>query len=318
MSSKKNSTAIPKDHRVLREGFLEKRVGMLKLWKSRYFVLLEDLICYFLKEEQKESLLPTGRIFFSDIVNVDRIEKKGHPFSMIIQTNHKKHVMSCQSYEEREDWVNKLWEARESHKNKEQNDPIRRRSTRLGKDFKRITIKKDPKHGIGCTIKNVAGAIFVSRIIPDGPVATSGVLRPGDQIIDINGARVSECPIEKIKDIIRSSPEYIVCTVKPVTHYTSHEDSPQFVRSAYTEVDPEALQAGSDSDEETPYTQVEISAESMEDLCRNPSRKDESMEQRHGSGASGHGNYMNSEVIDDHEKLCKKQTNYVELEFGAR
>ena len=55
---------------------------------------------------------------------------------------------------------------------------------------------------------------------------------------------MSECPIEKIKEIIRSSPEYIVCTVKPVTHYTSHEDSPRAVRSAYTEVDPDALQAG--------------------------------------------------------------------------
>jgi len=87
--------------------------------------------------------------------------------------------MSCTSYEDREHWVNTLWEATESHKNKEQNDPIRRQSTRLGNDFKRITIKKDPKHGIGCTIKNVAGAIFVSRIIPDGPIATSGVLRPG-------------------------------------------------------------------------------------------------------------------------------------------
>ena len=29
-----------------------------------------------------------------------------------------------------------------------------------------------------------------------------------------------------------------------MTHYTSHEDSPRAVRSAYTEVDPDALQAG--------------------------------------------------------------------------
>ena len=39
-----------------------------------------------------------------------------------------------------------------------------------------------------------------------------------------------------------------MCTVKPVTHYTSHEDSPHAVRSAYTEVDPDALQAGKEKE----------------------------------------------------------------------
>lgn len=303
MLSKKNSTAIPKDYRIIKEGFLMKRVSMLKLWKSRYFMLLEDLICYFLKEEQKETLLPTGRIFFSDIKNVDRVAKKSHPFSLIIHTDQKKHLMSCSSYEEREDWVNRLWEATESHKNKEQNDPIRRQSTRLGKEYKRITIKKDTKFGIGCTIKNVGGAIYVSRIIPDGPVATSGVLRPGDQLIDINGFRVSECPIERIKDIIKSSPEYIVCTVKPVTHYTNHEDSPSTLRTAYTEVDPDALQQ-SDSDDEASN---ELSdGHSTDDLHMEPSNR------------NGATSPLESNTIERHERLSKKQTNYAELQFNAK
>ena len=38
---------------------------------------------------------------------------------------------------------------------------------------------KDPAKGIGCTIKSAAGHIFVSRIIEDGPIAHTGVLRPG-------------------------------------------------------------------------------------------------------------------------------------------
>ena len=38
---------------------------------------------------------------------------------------------------------------------------------------------KDPKKGIGCTIKSAAGHIFVNRIIEDGPIAHTGVLRPG-------------------------------------------------------------------------------------------------------------------------------------------
>lgn len=38
---------------------------------------------------------------------------------------------------------------------------------------------KDPEKGIGCTIKSAAGHIFVNRIIEDGPIAHTGVLRPG-------------------------------------------------------------------------------------------------------------------------------------------
>lgn len=38
---------------------------------------------------------------------------------------------------------------------------------------------KDPDKGIGCTIKNAAGHILVNRIIEDGPIAITGVLRPG-------------------------------------------------------------------------------------------------------------------------------------------
>ena len=59
-----------------------------------------------------------------------------------------------------------------------------------------------------------------------------------------------------------------------MTHYTSHEDSPVIGRTAYTEVDPEILQWSDDEGEEkeeTPYTTVEISVQSIEDLCRTQS-----------------------------------------------
>lgn len=48
--------------------------------------------------------------------------------------------------------------------------------------LKRVTLMKDPEKGIGCTIKNAAGHIFVNRIIEDGPIACTGVLRPGLRI----------------------------------------------------------------------------------------------------------------------------------------
>ena len=38
---------------------------------------------------------------------------------------------------------------------------------------------KDPVKGIGCTIKSAAGHVLVNRIIEDGPIAQTGVLRPG-------------------------------------------------------------------------------------------------------------------------------------------
>lgn len=45
--------------------------------------------------------------------------------------------------------------------------------------LKRVTLVKDQDKGIGCTIKNAAGHILVNRIIEDGPIAQTGVLRPG-------------------------------------------------------------------------------------------------------------------------------------------
>lgn len=45
--------------------------------------------------------------------------------------------------------------------------------------LKRVTLVKDPVKGIGCTIKSAAGHVVVNRIIEDGPIALTGVLRPG-------------------------------------------------------------------------------------------------------------------------------------------
>lgn len=51
---------------------------------------------------------------------------------------------------------------------------------------KRVTLVKDQDKGIGCTIKNAAGHILVNRIIEDGPIAQTGVLRPGVSTITFN------------------------------------------------------------------------------------------------------------------------------------
>ena len=51
--------------------------------------------------------------------------------------------------------------------------------------MKRVTLIKDPNKGIGCTIKNAATHIFVHRILEDGPIAETGVLRPGEYFINV-------------------------------------------------------------------------------------------------------------------------------------
>ena len=96
-------------------------------------------------------------------------------------------------------------------------------------------------------------------------------------------------------------------------------------RSAYTEVDPDALH-GSDSEDEdeadTPYMEVEISAQSIEDLCQDSSAKKDAPRlnngRERGSSDAGFKNNANSEGSDHERASLKKQTNYAELEFGAR
>ena len=222
--------------------------------------------------------------------------------------------MSCATYQEREDWFKRLWNAQEKQQHQETEDPIRTKSTKLGKDFKRVTIKRDPKYGIGCTIKNVGGAIYVSRIIPDGPVATTGVLRPGDQIIDVNGNKVSECSIEQIKEIITSSPDHIVCTVKPVTIYSAQTTTPPVQRTAYTEVDPNAIRETCQAVETTtsPYAELHVEyrhEDSEEDVVDDANN----LSQDHTVDHSGK-KFSSCESLDAPD-APKKMTTYVELEF---
>ncbi len=168
-----------------KEGFMEKKTGLLSLWRNRYFVLMNDVLSYFKREDQKESMTPSGRVFFGDILTIEKMAKKSRPFCILITEEGKKHTMSCSSELERNGWIEAIENGKHFHNKQEKFDPVRRKSARLGKELKRVTIQKDEGGGIGCTIKNVGGAIFVNRIIADGPVAVSGVLRPG-MIVQFN------------------------------------------------------------------------------------------------------------------------------------
>ena len=310
---------------LLKEGALEKNSGLFRRWRSRYFVLYENALLYFVKEEQKQSTKPRRQILLSDISSVERSEKKKKPFCIVVDTIGKKYLLNCGSYNEREEWIIKILDgkAKTTEQSTDSDKPVRRVVTGITKDFKRITIKKDPQYGIGCTIKNVGGAIFVSRIIADGPVATSGVLRPGDQIIDINGTKVSHTPIEKIKDVIRNSPDYVVCTVKPVTHYKGHDDSPQLTRTAYTTLDPEKLQEAQSSGEVNPtsYTTVNIVSHRADSEIEEDNRQSTiSADYHQGYVSSEHEGEEGGDQArsDGAEHRKGPTTSYAQLEFGKR
>lgn len=146
----------------------------------------------------------------------------------------------------------------------------------------------------------------------------------GDQIIDINGNRVSECPIDRIKEIIRSSPDYVICTVKPVTHYVNREStSPSVKRTAYTEVDPDYLKPSDDEEIQITstegsgvkkYTEVNFRRGSEESVLL----LDETRESRPSNPDANYMNYDDFEFDQDHGKVTKKLTNYAELEFSSR
>ena len=126
--------------------------------------------------------------------------------------------------------------------------------------------------------------------------------------MDINGIKISGSPIEKIKEVIKQSPEYVVCTVKPVTHYANN-DSPTPPTTAYTEIDTEFLKSN-------PFD-----SESKRDLRKNeshlnyanvefpPTSKEEESVDYNKEASS---NYVN--IKDDRGAV----QNYAELDFSRR
>ena len=99
---------------------------------------------------------------------------------MSLVADGRNHYFSCASEIDRELWMRAITKAQNQEKELEENDPIRQKSMKLTGGLKRITIERQKGMGLGCTIKNVGGVIFVNRILEQGTVSSSGVLRPGE------------------------------------------------------------------------------------------------------------------------------------------
>lgn len=235
--------------RVIKEGILHKKTSLLKQWRPRFVVLNRQMLCTFKKEDdQKRGRTAEARIFLMDIESIEKFEskKKKHCFNLIVEGK-PFFSFSCSSELDREMWMRSVQTAKENELNEEENDPVRRKSTKLTGGLKRITIQREKGQGLGCTIKNVGGVILVNRILEDGPVSTSGILRPGDQILDINGIEVGGRSVSEISEIIKGSPELVVCTVKPFSDYR-YCDTHSMGHTEYAEIDLDSLKAKGNDD----------------------------------------------------------------------
>ena len=123
---------------ILKEGFLFKKGGIIKSWSRRYFILNKQSLCYFKREQElkdmtmQEGLHPLGRVFLSDVVNIETegIEKR-KSFVFALHTKKRAVLLQAANNEDRESWVEAIRRALESEGEAEKKDPFRRTLRKL-------------------------------------------------------------------------------------------------------------------------------------------------------------------------------------------
>lgn len=73
------------------------------------------------------------------------------------------------------------------------------------------------------------------------------IFLPGDQILDINGIEVGGRSVSEISEIIKGSPELVVCTVKPSSDYR-YCDTHTTEHTEYAEIDLDSLKTKDEED----------------------------------------------------------------------
>ena len=125
---------------LAKEGFLFKKGGIIKSWSRRYCVLNKQSLCYFKHEfdastqetEGGGGLAPLGRIFLSDVVNIqsEGVEKK-KAFVFALHTRKRAVLFQAANTEDKEKWVEAIKVTLESDKEAERKDPFRRTLRKL-------------------------------------------------------------------------------------------------------------------------------------------------------------------------------------------
>lgn len=215
MATRKRAASISN----LKEGFLFKKSDILK-WQRRFCVLNRDSFCYFKGEAKPSRKSSSGRIFLSDIVAVEVDPpgiKKPFVFGLRLQ-NDELIIFQAASKEDRESWQSSIDGAKEKEFLREKEDPLRRSMKKLTRDLRRATLAKDPDNGgIGCFLSSdFEGRIFVESVLEDGPLASGGVLREGDEILEVKDIPLKGKSIKDILHIISECPMDFPVTVRPV------------------------------------------------------------------------------------------------------
>lgn len=115
---------------ILKEGFLYKKGGIIKIWSRKYFVLTRESLCYFKRESETSE--PIGRVFLSDVVNIatEGLETK-RAFVFALLTKRRGTLLQCSNNEDREGWIHAIKKALETDKEAERKDPFRKTLRRL-------------------------------------------------------------------------------------------------------------------------------------------------------------------------------------------
>lgn len=91
---------------VVRSGFLTKQGALVKSWKRRYFVLNQNGTMQYFRKEGDES--PAGVIDVPGSVVEETPMPGGPSFCFSVTTARRRYVISAESPQVRNDWVNVL------------------------------------------------------------------------------------------------------------------------------------------------------------------------------------------------------------------
>ena len=223
---------------IIRSGFLFKQSGgLFKSWQRRFFILNPQCLCYFRNEREvkNEGKEPSKRLFLSDITSVTgACPDTKRSFLIVVNLRKGAWMVQASSSEDQENWISILLRSIDADRTAEQNCPKRQSMKRVTEDTKRVLLVKE-EGSIGCTVKKAGEFLIVSRIIEGSYIARTGVLRPDDEILEIDGNTLKDKTIEEVIDLIRSAPESILATIRPFRPVPRVADTSP---SSYTQVAP--------------------------------------------------------------------------------